>query len=271
MFAAPIWVALVLKVGPAVAEAPGNQPPIDQAAVAYQTALDLHAAGDLKGALASMMESYRLSQRDELLYNIARIEAELGDCSASLADYRRYAERVPTGRFRESADSAARELEASCGLTTPASNESPPVAPAVAVSSTLASSSAELPPRALPAQKEAPHPRMLPWLGWSAVATGGLAGLGAVYFTIQAVHAKEQFKDSVEADYRGEARYDPSLEEKQHKNQRWAQVLGVAGGALATGGVLWLILAPRERGRNPPIAEVQVAPGVLTATWRQSF
>jgi hypothetical protein len=112
---------------------------------------------------------------------------------------------------------------------------------------------------------------MLPWLGWSAVATGGLAGLGAVYFTIQAVHAKEQFKDSVEEDYQGRARYDPSLEVKQHKNQRWAQVLGVAGGALATGGVLWLILAPRERDRNPPTAELQVAPGVLTATWRQSF
>jgi hypothetical protein len=98
-----------------------------------------------------------------------------------------------------------------------------------------------------------------------------LAGLGAVYFTIQAVHAKRQFKDSVEEDLRGGELYEPSLEEKQHKNQRWAQVLGVAGGALATGGVLWLILAPRERGRNPPTAEIQVAPGVLTATWRQSF
>jgi hypothetical protein len=189
-----------------------------------------------------------------------------------LADYRRYAERVPTGRFRESADSAARELEASCGSTTPSSNESPPAVPAVAVNSTLASSSsAELPPRALPQQRETPNPRLWPWLGWSAVATGGLAGLGAVYFTIQAVHARDQFRESVNEDWRGGERYDPSLQEKQHKNQRWAQVLGVSGGALAAGGVLWLILAPRERGQNPPAAQIFIAPGVMTATWRQSF
>lgn len=271
MLAAPVWVALVLKVAPAVAEAPGNQPPNDDAAVAYQAALDLHAAGDLKGALASMMESYRLSQRDELLYNIAKIEAELGDCSASLTDYRRYVERVPTGRFRESADSAARELETSCGSTNPSSKESPPAEPAVTVNSTLASPVVEHPPRALSEQPETPRKRMMPWLGWSAVATGGLAGLGAVYFTIQAVHARAQFKKSVDEDEQGGARYDPSLEEKQHRDQRWAQVLGVAGGALATGGVLWLVLAPREHGGNLPTAEVHVAPGVLTATWRQSF
>jgi len=250
---------------------PGEQPPADQAAVAYQAALDLHAAGDLQGALARMRESYRLSQRDELLYNIARIEAELSDCSASLADYRRYIERVPTGRFRESADAAARDLEASCSSKPPPSDESPPTAPAVVVNSPLAPSAAEPPRPAEPPRREVPSKRILPWLGWSAVATGGLAGLGAVYFTIQAVHARDQYRESIEEDLHGGARYDPSLQAKQHTNQRWAQVLGVAGGALATGGVLWLILAPRERGRNPPAAEVYLAPGTLTATWRQSF
>lgn len=271
MFAAAVLVAMGLKGGPAVAEMPSSQPTVDDAAVAYQAALDLHAAGDLKGALARMRESYRLSQRDELLYNIAKIEAELGDCSASLADYRLYVERVPTGRFRDSASAATRELEASCSVTTPASVASPPVLPAMTTSSTpapLVDEQSSLPP---PQQREAANERMLPWLGWSAVATGGLAGLGAAYFTIQAVHARDEFRASVEADERGGDPYDLSLQDKQHRNQRWAQVLGVAGGVLASGGVLWLVLGPREPGRNPSTAQVHVAPGLLAATWRQSF
>lgn len=272
MFAAPVWAVVVLQIGPVAAQVPVIEPPVDRAAVAYQAALDLHAAGDLKGALASMRESYEISQRDELLYNIARIEAELGDCSASLADYRRYVERVPTGRFQESARAAAHELEATCSSTTSVSLESPPDTPVVVASTVRAPSVDEQTPRPISQQHpDATNRRMLPWLGWSAVATGGLAGLGAVYFTLKAVQARNAFQHSVDIDAAGGPRYDLSLQDKQHTNQRWAQVLGVTGGTLAAGGVLWLVLAPRERGQGPPNAVVYVAPGLLAASWRQSF
>ena len=271
MFAAPLWVALVLKVGPAAAEEAESQQPIDDAAVAYRAALDLHAAGDLEGALARMMESYRLSQRDELLYNIARIQWELGDCLAALTDYRRYVERVPTGRFRDLADAAVRELEPTCKATKPAAVESP--TPTVATNRVPAPSRHEPSPtpRPRPRKREASEPRMLPWVGWSAVAAGGLAGLGAVYCTVKAVHARDEYRASVEAEENGGRHYDPSLEAKQHTNQRWAQALGVAGGALATGGVLWLLLAPRERGQSSPNTAFSLAPGFFAASWRQSF
>ena len=47
-----------------------------------------------------MLESYRLSKRAELLYNIGKIQSALGECALALTAYRDYLEQVPDGRYR---------------------------------------------------------------------------------------------------------------------------------------------------------------------------
>ncbi len=86
----------------------------DPAAVAYQRALSRYAAGDIKGALTDMSDSLRLSGRWELLYNIARLQDELGRCADALASYREYLQRVPDGQYRAAAAQASGALEARC-------------------------------------------------------------------------------------------------------------------------------------------------------------
>ena len=96
---AAAWVACLLLCGgafgaePSLAEPDPSklEPPVDdagkEAAAAFDRAMKAYEARDLTGALAAMRESYRLSGRTELLYNLARLEQELGACPEALADY----------------------------------------------------------------------------------------------------------------------------------------------------------------------------------------
>jgi hypothetical protein len=240
----------------------------DPAAQAYERSLRSYAAGDVTGALESMRESYRLSGLSELLYNIARLEAEAGDCAASLADYREYLERVPEGQYREPALRATQELGARC----PAVEETqPPVLSLAAATAEAApdSAGAETPAPATPAPPPAPVARPKParredaaadtrrWLGWSAIAAGGLAGVGAIYFTVSAHEARSRFRSSLRGEVAGGPYADFSWQDEQHRDQRLAQLLAVTGGALVGGGVLLLALG----GRTPASA------GVTAGVW----
>ena len=71
---------------PRAAPSPRVAPDAERAAAAVDQALALYESGDLGGALELMRETYRLYQRPELLYNLARLERELKQCPASLAN-----------------------------------------------------------------------------------------------------------------------------------------------------------------------------------------
>lgn len=239
----------------------------DPAAQAYQRAVDLYKAGDVPGALASMRESYRLSDRPELLYNIARLEDQTGDCDAALADYRAYLERVPQGQYRDAATQASVELSARCALETPK--------PAVQLTAVAAS-----PPPSLmaPAAPSAPPPPVdspdntRRWLGWSAIGAGALAGIGAVYFTASALDARSRLRSGVERQFAGGPRVDVMrLRDEQHRDQRWAQVLAVTGGALVGGGMLILVLSSRTQPSAPLTAGVSVSPSLVSAQVSSHF
>lgn len=232
-----------------------------------------------------MLESYRLSNRAELLYNIGKIQSELGECALALAAYRGYLEQVPDGRYRVEALQARTQLEAQCpseapsavALTAPAASE---------VSATKASPVAgEQPPmpvapneaNAEPKQ-DAPAPganraAMVRWIGWSAIGAGALAGVGSIYFTARAYDAHGRFQDNVDAAYqaRDGGLIDTTIQDEQHDHQRWAKILGVTGGVLVVGGTLTLIFGPRQPLPAGARVGLQVLPGSVGATYAATF
>jgi hypothetical protein len=265
----------------------------DPAAQAYQRAMDLYASGDVGGALASMRESLRLSGRAELLYNIARLESEAGQCTESLADYRQYLKDVPQGRYRDAATRASDELAARCpspeqaavaapggspvaqssvAVATPTSaaatgTGSALVVPVVEARSSAAAPSA-MPAREAPAADSGDDRR---WIGWSAIAAGALVGIGSIYFTASAYDARSRLRDSIERERMGGPYYDPRLEDEQHRNERWAQILGVTSGALLGGGVVILLFGAPSAKSGSVTTTLELGPSLASARVSAAF
>lgn len=255
------------------------------AAAAFSHALQQHAAGDLEGARSSMLESYRLSNRAELLYNIGKIQAALGECALALAAYRDYLEQVPDGRYRVEALQASTGLAAQCpsdgasvvavstpvgaevsaAAATPVAGEQPPQAAGLNTAGTQPKSDAATP--------GANRAAMVRWIGWSAVGAGALAGVGSVYFTAQAYDARSRFKDSVDAAAQANdlALIDKGILDEQHAHQRWAKILGVTGGVLVVGGALTLLFGPRYALPAGAQLDLQVLPGSAGASYAATF
>gem|GEM_PF-1173302 len=300
--AASVWTLFLLSSGHALAEAATTQSarttkadaepdarsgpagakidPGQAASIAYQDALASYAKGDLAAALNSMRESYRLSKRPELLYNLAQLEEELKACSDSLEDYRRYLELAPQGRYREAAESASRRLQRECP---------PPTAQSILVASTgapaaPASTGAPAAPAstvaaAAPATNEdAAKPRPaetqdIPYwtapriIGWSALAAGTLAGVGALYFQIEAIHARNELQQDVD----NGPPIDTSLQTRQHRNNNTAIALAITGGALIASGAVVLLLDSSKHEPRSRSARLYAAPGLLGACYTQGF
>jgi len=244
------------------AATPGNPSPEQAASNAYQKALASYAKGDVTAALNSMQESYELSKRAELLYNLACLEEELKACGEALSHYRRYLELVPQGHYRKSAEQARERLEQQCPEA---------LAPAAAVAA-----SAEARPNAEPTtQPSAARAQATYWsppriIGWSAIAAGTLSGAGALYFQREAVQAKNEFQQSVDEATSG-APIDTSLQDRQHRYNHAAIGLGITAGALVASGLFVLLLAPGEPELTERSASLSAAPGWLGASYAQRF
>lgn len=229
-----------------------------------------------------MRESYRLSARAELLYNIARLEGELGECTEALAHYREYVELVPQGQYRAAAEQASADLAKRCSPDAPDDDgRAQGASSAVAAGSTLATATARVEPAATtvalpPPQAESSTVAESYWttrrrIGWAAVVAGTLAGAGSVYFTIAAIDSRDRFRSSLEREEAGGPRADFGLQDEQHLNERWAQALGVSAGALLGAGALVLLLPQGSAARSKVSATFWVSPGQLSAQVSQSF
>jgi hypothetical protein len=234
---------------------------------AYQRALAAYAAGDVKGAFEAMRESYRLSQRPELLYNLAMLERELEECQASLEDYRRYLQRVPNGRYRDAAEQASHELERECPAADPV-----PAAVPVQPGPTVDRAAAEKTPQPPLLQQgktsywTTPHV-----LAWSAIGVGAVAGGAALYFELAAKTARNDFATNVGRAEASQATLDLGLEDRQHRDETAAAVLGLTGGVLVTSGVLFLILGPDAAHEGVGNAFIYFPPSGLGACYSHGF
>jgi hypothetical protein len=250
-----------------VAPAGAGRSARERAAAAFQASLDAYAAGDLRGALTAMRESYQLSGHTELLYNVARIEDELGACPDALANYRQYIEKVPEGRYRAEAERASLALSARCpSAAIPTHDESVPPAEA-SPSPPPFNEEARTTEAPLEAEKWWPPAE----IGWTAIAVGVAAGAGAIYFTTRAVDARDRFEQSVDRWAAGGPPADFGLQDQQHRAQTAAQVLAVSGGALAVGGLVVLLLAPKQTAQASSRTSLSLAPGHVGADFSLRF
>jgi len=252
---------------PAIGDPPPNSEVVAESA--YQQAQAKYAKQDIKGALESMRESYRLCQRPELLYNLAMLERELQECRPALDDYSSYVQRVPQGRYRQAAEQAIVELSRECPAVAAASPAPPPAAPPPSTKSEP--QSAPDPGKNAVIQPDSPYwtpPRVV---GWSAVTAGLLAGGAALYFLGAAVSERSAFSNSVDTRFVSGGLPDMRLQDRQHRDQQLAQVLAFSGGALVTGGILVLIFGPPDRKQATLHAQIQVQPGCLEARFTQPF
>jgi len=251
---------------PAIEAEPATSSSEQLAAIAYQKARASYANGDVLGALTSMRESYDLSKRAELLYNLAQLEAELNSCTHALADFRRYLELVPHGLHRESAAQERDRLEQTCPASEPT-----PTAPAPL------SADPEQPTTEAKDQTSAGKPTQSAYwtapriVGWSAIGAGTLTGTLAVYFQLQAIHTKEELQKSSDAADAGGPAVDMSLEDRQHNYNRMAIAFGITGGALVASGALVLLLDPGEGAQRSRSASLYALPGLVGASYTQQF
>jgi hypothetical protein len=248
----------------AIAE-PSPESPEQRAAVAYQEALASYAKGDVTSALNNMRESYQLSKRAELLYNVAQLEAELKACSDALTDYQRYLELVPNGRHRDLAEQAERRLAQQCP---PPAATPTPVTTASAGSVSAATDEAP-PPNAEPVQDSYWTGARI--IGWSAITVGGLTGASALYFQLEAIQAKHDLQQSVDDALAGGPPVDKSLQDRQQHYNHAAIGLGITAGALVAGGVLVLLLDPGRAEQRMRSASVYALPGLVGASYAQRF
>jgi len=162
---------------------------------------------------------------------------------------------------------ANERLETRCGPVAAAPESAPPPV--------VASPPPGPPPVLVPARSSAPLPpphdgSTQRWLGWSLVAGGVVAGVGAAFFLDAAIDSRNALQASVNAQVAGGPRYDPGLRDDQHGHERTARALGVSSAALLVGGAVVVLLAPKDSGAGRRAA-LQLEPGLYAATYGQSF
>jgi tetratricopeptide (TPR) repeat protein len=104
----------------AVAEAQELSSEEQQARAIFEAGRTAYEAGRFEQALRYFDESYELSQRPALLFNIASAADRLQMNERALASYRAYLEAVPDANNRELAESRIRFLERATTVATPA-------------------------------------------------------------------------------------------------------------------------------------------------------
>jgi tetratricopeptide (TPR) repeat protein len=246
---------------PTAAE-PATSP--DRAAqAAYEAALARYDSGDLEGALAAMQQSFALSQRPELLYNLARLEREAARCRAALADYRQYLERVPQGRYRQAAEQAITELAGQC--------------PSADSETAQTHREPAAPPRAVPERAPPPPSKseLRYWttprvVAWAAISAGVVSGGGALYFLLSAKAARDDVARSVVLQEMGGGHWDEARQADQHRDLALARVLGGSAAALVTGGTLTLLFSHAPEPSRASAAVV-IVPGAVEASYRGTF
>jgi tetratricopeptide (TPR) repeat protein len=180
-------------------------------------------AGRLTDALDAFRRAYALARDPKLLFAMAKLEIELGDCASALEHLRLFLDREPGPRAAE----AARRERASCP------EAPPPTAPPAAA----APESAAPAPAAAPAAPSFRAPVVrphVPWyedtIGMGLTVSGGvvLATSGFLWaMSYRATHATARSSDQAR-----------DLEDEARGFGTAAWITGGVGAALVVGGIV---------------------------------
>lgn len=241
--------------------------PAIQAKQHLTRALELHQAKKFAESLDEMKTAYALDPKPELLYAIAQLHVQLGQCDRALPFY----ERFLTSNPKESAAAKAKQAIHIC-KTAPPPPAAQPDAPAIDQLPDLDKPSPNPPSRVGPPNPPPPAPNrtaktvMLPWytdvLGDVLVGAGVIAGgIGVVQY----LNARAANDDAAAATTLPE-RLD-HLDDARGK-RRIAAIAGGVGGALVIGGIVRFVTrTPATETRFV----VEPAGGGGTVWWRGAF
>jgi hypothetical protein len=180
-----------------------------------------------------MKESYRISAHPELLYNIAKLERELGHCEGSLARYQNYLKQSHGGEFHDAAVAAERELGKTCGA-----------------------------PRSSPhAASYWTTPRVV---GWSAIGASALSTGAAIYFAASADSADADVQRMVQLHVKEGNTWTTQDHDRETdaSTARTAAIVSTAlAASFAAGGVLLLVLPGRSERPPPSVSLVPQSGG----------
>jgi tetratricopeptide (TPR) repeat protein len=238
-------LALVLVAGtahadPAALEASGNKH--------YELA-------EYAAAIADFKEAFRLTDRPELLFNIAQAYRLSGDCAQARTFYKTYLRRLPAADNADRVRARIDELEA-CAMAPPPT-VAPPVVTATPVTAPV-----------VPSPKPAHRRTWMTKAGIAGLGGGALgAGLGFV-FAVRGASKQDELRTACATSCTSaEAR---SLDDAGHAANRNAVIGFVAGGVLAAAGVVLIVLDGRARTEETG-PNVTLDTHGASATWSWSF
>jgi tetratricopeptide (TPR) repeat protein len=215
-------LALTLVTAPTLARAQAAGGNAAAAQAKRDSAKQHYGAGEFGAALADLAEAYHLDPQPDLLYAMAKIEVELGDCAGAVAHYKQYLATNPPEKARVAATQAKEACEAKLGNapTTTEPVKPPPPPDKIA------------PPPPKPEPVVVSRPFYKDGLGDGLFAGGvvaGAAGLG-LYLV-----ARKDIDDSETA---ATLQAHDDLVNKAHDLRTYAVIAGGVGGALAVAAIV---------------------------------
>jgi tetratricopeptide (TPR) repeat protein len=238
-------LALTLVLAAARAEAQAPDPAALEASGSKHFELAEYAA-----AITDFKEAFRLSDRPELLFNIAQAYRLSGDCVQARTFYRTFLRRVPDAPNAIQVKGRIDELEACANAAPP-----PPVV-------TNAPPTTTTPPPPPPAGRT--------WKTSAGLASLGVGVLGVGFGTVFAVRGnskQSELADACAVECTGDVARE--LDEAGKAANRNAAIGLIAGGAfLVTGAVLVILDRPRSHESGPAVS---VGASGASASWRWRF
>lgn len=203
-------------------------------------------------AIADFKEAFRISDRPELLFNIAQAYRLAGDCKRAHTFYKTYLRRVPEAPNAAKVKERIAELE-SCANQAPAVVEPPPSEP----------------PPPVGVQPVLPVERGRTWKTKAGIgiAGAGVLGLGVgVVFALRGSSKADKLREACAINCPAETAR--SLDAAGSAANRNATIGVIAGGALVAAGVVLIVLDRPMRETGPTIS---VGGNGASASWRWAF
>jgi tetratricopeptide (TPR) repeat protein len=120
VIASLLTLSAVASAQPAPAPGGAAPAPVNPNAAAAKAKVDSAAVhysnGEFGAALADMAEAYHLDPQPDLLYSMAQLEVELGDCAGAIAHYQHYLSTSPGAKAAEASKQAIHACQDKLGI-----------------------------------------------------------------------------------------------------------------------------------------------------------
>ncbi len=224
-----------------------------------------HAAGDYGGAIAAFTQAYAMAPAPPLLFNLAQAYRLRGDCDDAAVLYRRFLDTNPSPEVRALVENHLASVERcmhKIGLNIPlASGATAKVANRSSTSTAARGSDATISVSAARARKASLEKN----IGVGLIVGGSTSLAIATYYAFEAHRAAN---DVAEAYARGAKWKDVApIDERGKAASSRAQLLGVGGALVLTGGVITYLIG-KHTERTLPVTVVPRGRGVeVGMTW----